>query len=261
MTDYANLLLDLDADGILTVTVNRPAALNALNQATIEELARAVQYAIGTPAVRGVLLTGAGPKAFVAGADISEFSALTESTGHTLSTRGQHVFSRFEACSKPVVAAVNGFALGAGCELAMACHLRVAAENARFGQPEVNLGIIPGYGGTQRLTHLIGKGRALELLLTADMVSAAEAHRLGLVNHVVAPDQLIDFSKTLLKKILAKGPLAVGYVIDAANAALDPARRGYEVEATHFAACCVTEDFVEGPAAFLAKRPAAFQGR
>ena len=261
MTPYANLLLDRDADGILTITFNRPAALNALNKATVEELARAVGEAATDPTVRALLLTGAGPKAFVAGADIAEFSLLDADSGQSFATRGQHVFSLLETCSKPTLAAVNGFALGGGCELAMACHLRVAAENARFGQPEVNLGIIPGYGGTQRLTQLVGKGRALELMMTADMVNAPDALRYGLVNHVVAPEQLIEFSKAILRKILTKAPLAVGYVIDSVNALYDGRRDGYAAEAENFAHCCASQDFLEGPKAFLEKRPAAFQGK
>ncbi len=261
MTAYENLLLDRDADGILTITFNRVTALNALNKVTLEELARAVGEATADPAVRALLLTGAGPKAFVAGADIAEFSLLDDSTAQTFARRGQYVLSLLENCPKPTLAAVNGFALGGGCELAMACHLRVAAENARFGQPEVNLGIIPGYGGTQRLTQLVGKGRALELMLTADMVNAADALRYGLVNHVVAPEQLIEFSKTLLKKILTKAPLAVRHVIDSVNAVADEKRDGYAAEAENFAYCCASEDFVEGPKAFLEKRPAHFTGK
>ena len=261
MTPYTNLLLETDADGILTITFNRPQALNALNKVTLEELARAVGEATIDPAVRALLLTGAGPKAFVAGADIAEFSLLDSSTGQSFATRGQHVFSLLETCPKPTLAAVNGFALGGGCELAMACHLRVAADNARFGQPEVNLGIIPGYGGTQRLTQLVGKGRALELMLTADMVNAPDALRYGLVNHVVAPEQLIEFSKAILRKILAKAPLAVRYVIDSVNAFYDGRRDGYGAEAENFAFCCASADFIEGPKAFLEKRPAAFTGK
>ena len=261
MTPYTNLLLDRDDDGILTIVLNRPQALNALNKVTLEELARAIGEASADAATKAILLTGAGPKAFVAGADIAEFSQLDASTGQTFATRGQHVFSLFETCPKPTLAAVNGFALGGGCELAMACHLRVAADNARFGQPEVNLGIIPGYGGTQRLTQLVGKGRALELMLTADMVNAADALRYGLVNHVVAPEQLLEFSKAILKKILTKAPVAVRYVIDSVNALYDERRDGYLVEAENFARCCESEDFKEGPRAFLEKRPAQFQGR
>ncbi len=261
MTPYTNLLLDRDDDGILTIVLNRPQALNALNKVTVEELARAIGEASVDAATKAIILTGAGPKAFVAGADIAEFSQLDATTGQTFATRGQHVFSLFETCAKPTLAAVNGFALGGGCELAMACHLRVAADNARFGQPEVNLGIIPGYGGTQRLTQLVGKGRALELMLTADMVNAADALRYGLVNHVVAPEQLLEFSKAILKKILTKAPLAVRYVIDSVNALYDERRDGYLVEAENFARCCESEDFKEGPRAFLEKRPAQFQGR
>ena len=261
MTTYANLLTNLDADGILTITLNRPQALNALNVATVEELADVVRAATADAAVRALLLTGSGPKAFVAGADIAEFSQLDAATGRTFAGRGQEVFALLENCPKPTLAAVNGFALGGGCELAMACHLRVAADSARFGQPEVNLGIIPGYGGTQRLTQLVGKGRALEVMLTADMVNAPDALRYGLVNHVVPAEQLLEFSTSLLKKILTKAPLAVRYVIESVNAVFDEKRDGYTVEADSFAACCASEDFREGPKAFLEKRPAQFTGK
>jgi len=259
---FDNLLYDLDAaTGILTITVNRPAKLNALNAATINELGQAIDQARADAAVRGILLTGSGEKAFVAGADIAELAALSGPAAQQAAAHGQAVFRRFETSPKPVVAAVNGFALGGGCELAMACHIRVAADNARFGQPEVNLGLLPGYGGTQRLVQLIGKGKALELLLTADQVKADEAFRLGLANHVVPQAELLDFSKKLLLKILAKAPLAVGLVIDCVNTFFEKGgAAGYTAEAVAFGQAFGTADFKEGTAAFLEKRPAAFTG-
>ncbi|HEX8349204.1 MAG TPA: enoyl-CoA hydratase-related protein, partial [Hymenobacter sp.] len=214
MATFENLLYALDAtSGILTITLNRPAKLNALNAATIDEIRQAMQDALDDAQVRGIILTGSGEKAFVAGADIAELADLNEITGRRAAELGQEAFCMIEESSKPVIAAVNGFALGGGCELAMACHLRVASENARFGQPEVNLGLIPGYGGTQRLTQLIGKGKALELMLTGDPIKADEALRLGLVNHVVPAAELLSFCQQLLTRILTKAPLALGLVI------------------------------------------------
>jgi enoyl-CoA hydratase len=259
---FDNLLYDLDAaTGILTITVNRPTKLNALNAATIGELGEAIERARADSAVRGILLTGSGEKAFVAGADIAELAALSGPGAQDASARGQAVFRRYETSPKPVVAAVNGFALGGGCELAMACHLRVASENARFGQPEVNLGLLPGYGGTQRLVQLVGKGKALELLLTADQVKADEALRLGLVNHVVPQAELLNFCKSLLLKILSKAPVAVGLTIACVNIYFDEGgEAGYTAEAAAFGQAFGTADFKEGTAAFLEKRPASFQG-
>ncbi|MBC8084463.1 MAG: enoyl-CoA hydratase/isomerase family protein [Hymenobacter sp.] len=258
---FENLLYDLNAaTGILTITLNRPTKLNALNGATIREIGEATEQALADARVRGIILTGSGEKAFVAGADIAELAALSEPQARRAAEHGQEVFRRLEQSPKPVVAAVNGFALGGGCELAMACHLRVAADHARFGQPEVNLGLIPGYGGTQRLTQLIGKGKALELLLTADMVKAAEALRLGLVNHVVPAADLLPFSRELLGRILTKAPLAVGLVIDSVNAYFADDRHGYQVEVDAFGRCFASQDFQEGTQAFLEKRPAAFKG-
>ncbi|UOR05233.1 enoyl-CoA hydratase-related protein [Hymenobacter aerilatus] len=258
---FHNLLLQLDsASGILRITLNRPSKLNALNAATIEEIRQAMQYALDAQAVRGILLTGSGDKAFVAGADIAELAELNEIVGRRMAEKGQEVFCLIEESSKPVIAAVNGFALGGGCELAMACHLRVASENARFGQPEANLGLIPGYGGTQRLAQLIGKGKALELLMTTDQVKADEALRLGLVNHVVPAAELLPFCEQLLGKILSKAPLAIGMIIDCVNAAYDQERHGYQTEANLFGRCCGSADFREGTQAFLEKRPAAFTG-
>ncbi|RAK68374.1 enoyl-CoA hydratase/isomerase family protein [Hymenobacter edaphi] len=256
-----NLALDLTDNGILVITLNRPSKLNALNAATIDEIGRAVQTALDNPQVRGLILTGAGDKAFVAGADIAELAALDELQARRAAERGQEVFCMIEESTKPVIAAVNGFALGGGCELAMACHFRVASDNARFGQPEVNLGLIPGYGGTQRLTQLIGKGKALELMMTADIIKADEALRLGLVNHVVPQAELLGFCQQLLGRILTKAPLAVGLVIDSVNAYFDKERHGYQTEANAFARCFASDDFREGTQAFLEKRPAAFTGK
>ena len=206
---------------ILTVTVNRPDKLNALNKNTIAEIGVAINAASSDNSVGGIILTGAGTKAFVAGADISEFAAYSLEEGKALAAHGHAVFNSIEACGKPVIAAVNGFALGGGCELAMACHMRVAAENAKFGQPEVKLGLIPGYGGTQRLPMLIGKSKAMELLMTADVIDANEAHRLGLVNHVVPQENLIAKCEEILNKILDMAPLAIGEIVKTVNACYD----------------------------------------
>lgn len=262
MASFDNLLVELDAaSGILTITLNRPTKLNALNAATIAEIGQAMQQALNDAAVRGIILTGSGDKAFVAGADIAELAAIgSEALARQASEQGQEVFRLIEESPKPVIAAVNGFALGGGCELAMACHLRIAADTTRFGQPEVNLGLIPGYGGTQRLAQLIGKGKALELLLTADMVKADEALRLGLVNHVVPAAELLDFTRALLGRILTKAPLAIGLCIDSVNASYADERHGYQVEANAFGQCFASNDFKEGTQAFLEKRPAAFKG-
>ena len=261
-SSFENLLYDLDsASGILTLTVNRPTKLNALNGATIEEIGRAVQLALDDRQVRGILLTGSGEKAFVAGADIAELAALDEARARRSSERGQEVFSLIEQSPKPVVAAVNGFALGGGCELAMACHVRVAADNARFGMPEVTLGLLPGFGGTQRLTQLVGKAKALELMLTADQVKADEALRLGLANHVVPAAELLAFSRQLLARMLSRAPLALGLVIECVNAVFEPSKAGYQREAAAFGRAFGTEDFKEGTQAFLEKRPAKFEGR
>ena len=259
---FDNLLYDLDATtGILTITVNRPTKLNALNAATIGELGEAIEQARADSAVRGILLTGSGEKAFVAGADIAELAALSGPGAQDASARGQAVFRRYETSPKPVVAAVNGFALGGGCELAMARHVRVASENAYFGQPEVKLGLLPGYGGTQRLVQLVGKGKALELLLIADPVKADEALRLGLANHVVPQAELLEFSKNLLLKILGRAPVAVGLVINCVNTYFDEGgEAGYAAEAAAFGTAFGTADFKEGTAAFLEKRLASFKG-
>jgi enoyl-CoA hydratase len=258
---YSTLLFDV-TDGIARVTINRPDKLNALNGTVISELGQAVTQIETDDAVRGVLLTGTGPKAFVAGADISELASQGPVDGKARAQQGQLVFRRLERCGKPVVAAVNGFALGGGCELAMACHLRVASEGARFGQPEVKLGLGPGYGGTVRLPRLVGKGRALELLLTGEMIDAAEAWRIGLVNRVVPADRLMVEAEALLRRILENGPLAVRFVIEAVDAGLElSVDDGLLLEANHFGLLSATADMREGTAAFLAKRKAAFSGR
>lgn len=260
MEEFKNLILSL-SDNILTITINREPFLNALNVDTLKELKVAIQSVCDDKDIKGVVITGAGEKSFVAGADISEFTGVNEVTGRKFSEDGQEVFQMIENCNKPIIAAVNGFALGGGCELAMACHMRLATENAKFGQPEVNLGIIPGYGGTQRLTHLIGKGKALELMLTADMIPANEALGLGLVNYVVGSrEELMEKSKAILTKISKKAPLAVGMVIDCVNAVFTTGEDGYQTEANSFSRCCGTQDFQEGTSAFMGKREPQFKG-
>jgi enoyl-CoA hydratase len=251
---YQTLLLET-SDRICTITINRPEKLNALNKTVIEELGDAIQRLQDDAEVGAIIITGAGPKSFVAGADISEFLSLDAGGGAALARIGQEkVFNRIEQSRKPVVAAVNGFALGGGCELAMACHLRFAAESARFGQPEVNLGLIPGYGGTQRLIQLIGKGKALELLMSANMIDAAEAHRLGLVNQVTAPEELLTTTRNFLQTVLSKGPKAVSRVIMAVNAFYDNTKNGLEEEIRLFGECFGTDEMKEGVGAFLEKR-------
>jgi enoyl-CoA hydratase len=257
---FENLLMQ-DSDGVRWITINRPAKLNALNLSVIAELALAVADGAADASVRAVVLTGAGEKAFVAGADIAEFTGLSADAARELSRRGQRLFDSIAALPKPVIAAVNGFALGGGCELAMACHLRVASTGARFGQPEVKLGLIPGYGGTQRLARLIGKGRALELLLTGGTVDAATAHAWGLVNRVVEPAELHPAVQKLAQEILAVGPLAVARCLEAVEAGLElPLEQAQLHEAALFGLCFATQDAREGTAAFLEKRPPRFTG-
>lgn len=257
---YQTLLTSLQ-DRILTITINRPDKLNALNKQVMTELNEAINKVYNNDEIRSVIITGSGEKAFVAGADISEFRGLSVDEGKNLAQSGQDTFRRIENCPKPVVAAVNGFALGGGCELAMACHLRVASSNAKFGQPEVNLGLIPGYGGTQRLVQLIGKGRAIELLITGSMIDADAALQYGLVNHVVSQDQLPEKARSVLLLANTKAPLAVAKCIEAANAVFDESKNGYEVEMSGFGNCFATEDMKEGTNAFLEKRKAVFKGK
>ena len=255
------VLLYSVTDGLGRVTINRPDKLNALNAAVIAELDQAVAEIERDSLVRGVVLTGAGPKAFVAGADIGEIATQGPIEGKARSLEGQRVFRRLERCGKPVIAAVNGFALGGGCELAMACHLRVASEQARFGQPEVKLGIGPGYGGTVRLPRLVGKSRALELLLTGQMIDAQEAYRIGLVNRVVPADRLMSESEQLLRTILENGPLAVRACLEAVDTGLDVGMdEALLLEANLFGLLSGTADMREGTAAFVEKRKPAFKG-
>jgi enoyl-CoA hydratase len=257
---YSTLLFDL-ADGIARVTINRPDKLNALNATVIAELAEAATRIEEDGDVRAVLLTGAGTKAFVAGADISEIGGQSAADGQARALAGQRMMRRLERCGKPVLAAVNGFALGGGCELAMACHLRVASDNAKFGQPEVKLGIGPGYGGTVRLPRLVGRGRALELLLTGGMIDAQEAWRIGLVNKVVSPDQLLGESERLLRSILENGPLAVRACLELVDAGFDmPLDQALRMEASYFGLLSATADMREGTRAFLEKRKPVFTG-
>lgn len=256
---YDNLLIE-DMEGVRWITLNRPDKLNALNRATLVELDAAVAAAGSDNAVHAVVITGAGEKAFVAGADISELNTLGPVEAKEFALRGQAVFNRIERLAKPVIAAVNGFALGGGCELAMSCHLRVASANAIFGQPEVKLGLIPGYAGTQRLPRLVGRGRALEILLTGRNVGAEEAERIGLVNTVCQPEELAASVNGLLGKILANGPLAVAHCIEAVNHGLDmPFDDGCLLEATLFGVGAASDQMTEGTTAFLEKRKAVFR--
>ena len=290
---YKTLHTDL-TDAIFTITINRPDKLNAINAQVMDELSEVVTEIYTNEAIRSAIITGAGPKAFVAGADISEFQGLTKEEGQALSAKGHNIFMRIASCPKPIVAAVNGFALGGGCELAMACHFRLCTTNARFGQPEVNLGLIPGYGGTQRLTQLVGRGRAIEIMLSGRMVDATEAHTMGLVNYIVVEtNELLTKTRERLSIINEKAPLAVGRIIECVNIAagdgFDNGRNEWEAdpfggearsddnssagsgggESPHgflreqqaFGECFGTEDMKEGAAAFLGKRKPVFKGK
>jgi len=257
---YQTLITTLE-EGIFTITINRPDKLNALNRDVFTDLDRAITEIEERIEIKAVIITGAGQKAFVAGADIGEFTSLIGEQGMDLAKRGQDIFGRIENASKPFVAAVNGFALGGGCELAMACHFRLASEQAKFGQPEVSLGLIPGYGGTQRLVQLIGKGRALELLLTGNMIDAPTSLQYGLVNYVVPAEELLSKTKSILQNIINKAPLAVGNCIKAANAVFNPSKNGYQLEIEAFGDLFKTEDMKEGASAFLEKRKPLFKGK
>ena len=254
-------LLFLVENNIATIVINRPDKLNALNKDVFTDLIKALDEIENNTEIKSVIITGAGTKAFVAGADITEFGGLNKEQSMAMAKRGQDIFLRMADSLKPIVAAVNGFALGGGCELAMACHFRVASENAKFGQPEVNLGLIPGYGGTQRLVQLIGKGRAIELLVSANMIDANTALQYGLVNYVVAQDELLNKVKSILAIINSKAPLAVAGCIKAANAVFDETKNGFNVEVEEFGKCFGTEDMKEGVNAFLEKRKANFTGK
>ena len=260
MKQFTTLLTEI-TDGILLITINREDKLNALNKALINELDEVITELYNNPEIKGAIITGKGVKAFAAGADIAEFKGLDEAAGMALAKRGHGVFNRIEKSPKPVIAAVNGFALGGGCELAMACHLRIASENAKFGQPEVKLGLIPGYGGTQRLVQLIGKGKALELLMTADTIDAMCAEKLGLVNDVVQTVELLETSRAMMLKITSMAPVAIGKVIASVYAHFKDGMDGFDTEIELFGKCVTTEDFVEGTNAFLEKRKAKFSGK
>jgi enoyl-CoA hydratase/carnithine racemase len=256
-----NVLYDV-RDDIAYVTVNRPHVLNALNTPTWTELRAAFEAARDDPAVKAVILTGAGDKAFIAGADISELASVDACEAEASSRFGQSVLDLIENLRKPVIAAVNGFALGGGCETAMACTIRIAADHARFGQPEVKLGLLPGGGGTQRLPRLVGKGRGLQLLLSGETIDAREAYRIGLVNEVVPATDLIARAEALVRRIVANAPIAIRFTLDAANKGLDASQsEGLALEASYFGICAATEDKKEGTSAFLEKRAPRFQGR
>ena len=257
---YQNLLVESDSN-VSLITINRPSKLNALNKATIEELHLAFKVLEEDKATKVIVLTGSGEKAFVAGADISEFSNFSKEEGARLALEGQRqLFDFVENLSKPVIAAVNGFALGGGLELAMSCHFRVASHNARMGLPEVSLGVIPGYGGTQRLPQLIGRGRAMEMILTAGMIDAARALEYGLVNQVVEQEHLLDLCEKLASRISKNSPVAIGYAIKAVNAGFNNSINGFKTEIEAFGSCFGTADFKEGTEAFLEKRKADFPG-
>lgn len=259
--NYENLLIAIE-NKIALVTLNRPTKLNALNKDTLAELHAAFSDLEKDDTVQVIILTGSGEKAFVAGADIAEFANFSAQEGTQLAAEGhQKVFDHIENLKKPVIAAVNGFALGGGLELAMACHFRVASDNAKMGLPEVTLGLIPGYGGTQRLPQLVGKGRAMEMILTATMISAAEAKEYGLVNHVVPQSELIEFCQGLAQKICKNAPVAISEAIQAVNANFDKSKNGFETEISAFGRLFSTSDFKEGTTAFLEKRKANFNGK
>ncbi len=260
MSQYTNLKTDVK-NNILYITINRPDKLNALNFKTLDEIKEAIEGAYDNREVKAVIITGEGEKAFVAGADISEFKQLNEINSRKISEKGQDIFNLIEKCPKPIIAAVNGFALGGGCELALACHMRIASDNAKLGLPEVTLGILPGYGGTQRLTLLVGKGKAFELIMTGDMITAEHALQIGLVNYVVPQSELISKCEAILSKIIQRAPIAIAQTVECVNAVYNETKDGYDVEANSFAICAKSEDFKEGTDAFLAKRKAEFKGR
>jgi enoyl-CoA hydratase len=263
---YQTLLTSLE-NGIFVITINRPDKLNALNKQVFTDLDAAVDEIYSNPEIKAGIITGSGPKAFVAGADITEFAGLNKDDAMVLAKRGQDVFFKIENSKKPIIAAVNGFALGGGCELAMACHFRLCSDNAKFGQPEVNLGLIPGYGGTQRLTQLVGKGKSMELQMTARLVDAAEALQSGLVNYVTTPEELLQKTKEIVQAIQSKAPIAIGKIIECINIAavsdssFTNGKNGYDKEVQAFGDCFITEDMKEGTAAFLEKRKANFKGK
>jgi enoyl-CoA hydratase len=263
---YQTLLTSLE-NGIFIITINRPDKLNALNKQVFTDLDTAIDELYTNTEIKAGIITGSGAKAFVAGADITEFGGLNKEDAMALAKRGQDVFFKIENSKKPIIAAVNGFALGGGCELAMACHFRLCSDNAKFGQPEVNLGLIPGYGGTQRLTQLVGKGKSMELQMTARLCDATEALQSGLVNYVTAPEQLLEKTKEIVQLIQSKAPIAIGKIIECINIAavsdssFTNGKNGYDKEVQAFGDCFITEDMKEGTSAFLEKRKANFTGK
>lgn len=258
--EFETLLFTVDDDGIATLVINRPDKLNALNNLVLDDLQKAFRYVRENSAVKGVIITGHGEKAFVAGADIKELSVLDTKSGRRASEKGQDIFNFIEETPKPVIALVNGYALGGGSELAMACHIRIATENAIFGLPEVSLGLIPGYGGTQRLTRLVGKGRAMEMILTGNHIPARRAYETGLANQVVAAEDGYNAATEMMRLIFKKSPVAVSKAIHAVNTCEYDRDEGYKLEASHFGTLCGTSDFKEGVSAFLEKRKAKFTG-
>ena len=258
--DFQTLLFEIE-EGTAIITINRPEKLNALNAMVFNDIDKALDEVQNNKDIKSVIVTGAGPKAFVAGADISEFSGLDKSQAMALAKRGQDVFFKIENSIKPVAAAVNGFALGCGCELAMACHFRLCSDIAKFGQPEVNLGLIPGYGGTQRLTQLVGKGKSMELQMTAKITDAQEALQWGLVNYVTTAEELLPRTKEIMQLIQTKAPIAVAKIIECINTGIENKENGFDKEVSCFGECFITEDMKEGTAAFLEKRKAAFTGK
>lgn len=259
MDSYQTISTSLE-NGILLITINRPDKLNALNSNVLNDLDLIIENIYKDQTIKAAIITGQGEKAFVAGADISEFMEIKNEEGSKLAKRGHDIFFKIENCPKPVVAAVNGFALGGGCELAMACHFRLASDNAKFGQPEVNLGLIPGYGGTQRLPMLVGKGKAMELMMTGALITAAEALSLGLVNYVTPPESLLQKTKEILSIILSKSPGAIAGVITAVNAFYDSSKNGFQEEIKLFGEVFITNDKKEGAQAFVEKRKPVFKG-
>ncbi|MGZ3945575.1 MAG: enoyl-CoA hydratase/isomerase family protein [Mucilaginibacter sp.] len=258
---FENLLTHTE-NRIHHIIINRASKLNALNKDTLAELHTALYDALHSDNIGGIIISGAGEKAFVAGADIAEFAAFDSAKGEELARRGhKNVFDYIENSGKPIIAAINGFALGGGLELALACHIRIASNNAKMGLPEVSLGLIPGYGGTQRLTRLVGRGRALEMILTGDMISAEDAHAYGLVNHVTDPEELLPAAEAIMGRILSRAPLALASAIAAVNASTQKDVNGFEEEIELFGSCFDTEDFKEGVSAFLEKRKPAFHGK
>ena len=257
---YTNIRFEVE-NKVCLITINRPDKLNALNNNTLDELENAMMKIYNDKAIEAVVITGEGEKAFVAGADIGEISSLTEVNGRKFSEKGQEIFQQIESCHKPVIGAINGYALGGGCELALSCHVRIGSRNAKLGLPEVSLGILPGYGGTQRLTKLVGKGWAMEMILTGEMINAETAYSIGLINKICdSKEGLLNMAKEYASRMTKHAPIAIGLAIESINAATDYEKNGYQVESNSFLRCLKTKDFKEGTQAFLNKKPPVFTG-